>query len=349
MRFMALLVMLMSFSAVACSKEKEDAAPAPQPQLAEPPAAPDFSFLPDELATIDGKKITREDVVNMIMERAKMDPMFAYTGMPRLTNAKIIKEGILMPLIDKKIMLKLAEKSGFKPDTATCGKFYDEQISTAPKDVLDNIKAQLAAQNKTLEQYRQEFVSNPEMQEGIALQMWVDKDIKPFVTVTDSDILKIYNDTKDSSITASHILITPNVPGEDNVRGQIMEKATPEQKAEAKAKLQKVLEQIRGGADFGKMAEENSACPSGKSAKGSLGTFGRGQMVAAFEKEAFALQPGGISDVFESPFGYHIVRRATFDEAKKDLKEQAQGEKLNDAIKAKIEEAKKVMKVEVKI
>lgn len=65
--------------------------------------------------------------------------------------------------------------------------------------------------------------------------------------------------------------------------------------AEAKAEL------------FGKLAEENSACPSGKSAKGSLGEFGHGQMVPEFDKAAFALEVGAISDPVKTSFGYHLI------------------------------------------
>ncbi len=58
---------------------------------------------------------------------------------------------------------------------------------------------------------------------------------------------------------------------------------------------------------FGKLAEEFSACPSGKSAKGDLGEFGRGQMVPEFEKAAFGLEVGQISEPVKTDFGYHLI------------------------------------------
>ena len=70
----------------------------------------------------------------------------------------------------------------------------------------------------------------------------------------------------------------------------------------------KVLEQLKEGEKFSKIAKELSLCPS-KKRGGDLGTFGRGQMVKEFEKAAFDLQKGQISGIVKTKFGYHIIRR----------------------------------------
>ncbi len=96
-------------------------------------------------------------------------------------------------------------------------------------------------------------------------------------------------------IRASHVLIrVPDDADEDTVdrlRGQ----------AEA------VRERIQGGEDFAVVAAEESEDPS-KDAGGDLGFFGRGQMVPPFEEAAFALQPGELSEVVRTPFGFHVIR-----------------------------------------
>jgi parvulin-like peptidyl-prolyl isomerase len=60
--------------------------------------------------------------------------------------------------------------------------------------------------------------------------------------------------------------------------------------------------------DFAAVAREYSDCPSGRQG-GDLGMFGRGQMVAEFETAAFGLEIGETSDVVETDFGYHLIRR----------------------------------------
>jgi len=69
------------------------------------------------------------------------------------------------------------------------------------------------------------------------------------------------------------------------------------------------LAQLRHGADFATLASRVSEDPGSKANGGSLGLITRGQMVRVFEDIAFTLRPGQLSDVIESPFGFHIVYR----------------------------------------
>ena len=69
-----------------------------------------------------------------------------------------------------------------------------------------------------------------------------------------------------------------------------------------------LAEQVKKGDDFAELARKNSDGPSGPKG-GLLGRFGRGQMVPPFEKAAFALKPGEVSGVVETPFGFHVIRR----------------------------------------
>lgn len=79
-------------------------------------------------------------------------------------------------------------------------------------------------------------------------------------------------------------------------------------KATAKAKAESLLVEIRKGGDFEQIAKRESMDPSSKELGGDLGWNRRGSMVAAFDKWMFALAPGTLSPVIETPFGYHIIR-----------------------------------------
>ena len=70
-----------------------------------------------------------------------------------------------------------------------------------------------------------------------------------------------------------------------------------------------VLEKIKNGEKFGKLAKELSIDSGSAKRDGNLGYFGRGKMVKEFEKSAFNLQTGQISEPVKTQYGYHIIKR----------------------------------------
>ena len=67
-------------------------------------------------------------------------------------------------------------------------------------------------------------------------------------------------------------------------------------------------QKIAGGESFADLARSHSRCPSGQNG-GSLGTFGRGQMVPTFEQASFNLPIGEISEPVQTQFGWHLIHR----------------------------------------
>ena len=118
--------------------------------------------------------------------------------------------------------------------------------------------------------------------------------------VPEEEIKAYYNRSKksfqrDESIMASHILI------------MVKEEATAEEREEAKAKAEKIRKEIGAGGDFAEMAKKHSEearAPDG----GDLGYIKRGYMPSEFDKAAFALKEGTVSEVVQTKHGYHIIK-----------------------------------------
>jgi peptidyl-prolyl cis-trans isomerase D len=124
-------------------------------------------------------------------------------------------------------------------------------------------------------------------------------------SVTDQDLQAYYDQHRDEyrvpdQVKVRHILIkTPlAAPGakED-------EKAI----ADARAKADDVLKQLKAGGDFAKLAEKYSDDPGSAKSGGELGWIGRGRTVPEFEKAAFSLGKGQTSDLIKSSYGFHII------------------------------------------
>ena len=77
---------------------------------------------------------------------------------------------------------------------------------------------------------------------------------------------------------------------------------------DARKLAEKILKELKSGRDFAELARKHSDGPSGPKG-GELGRFERGQMVPEFDQAVFGLETGAISEVVETKFGYHIIKR----------------------------------------
>lgn len=120
------------------------------------------------------------------------------------------------------------------------------------------------------------------------------------ITVSKPEVTKFYNDYKDS---------IPPVP-ETYELLQIVRipKITEDAKRMAREKIEKILDSVKSGMDFSDLAKRNSDDSLSAIQGGNLGKAKRGSFVKEFEDAAFLLNPGEVSGVVETEFGYHIIK-----------------------------------------
>ena len=119
--------------------------------------------------------------------------------------------------------------------------------------------------------------------------------------VGDAEIQQYYNQhlkdyQVDEQVKVRHILI------------KVDPSADAKTDAAAKAKAEDLLKQIKGGANFADLAKKNSDDPGSKDQGGELGFLKRGATVPEFDQAAFSLQPGQLSNVIKTKYGYHILQ-----------------------------------------
>jgi len=124
-------------------------------------------------------------------------------------------------------------------------------------------------------------------------------------TVTDQDLQAYYDQHREEyrvpeQVKVSHILIKTPLPAPGAKED---EKAI----ADARAKAEGVLKEVKAGGDFAKLAEKYSDDPGSAKSGGDLGWIGRGRTVPEFEKAAFSLGKGQTSDLVKSSYGFHII------------------------------------------
>ncbi len=153
------------------------------------------------------------------------------------------------------------------------------------------------------------------------------------VKVTDADLKEAYGQDKTASVR--HILLMTQ--GKDEAG-----------KAEARKKIEGLLSRAKAGEDFATLAKENTEDPGSKETGGLYENFPRGHMVKPFEDAAFSVPVGGLSDVIETQYGYHILQvidrkkeTRPFDEVKSELEQQLQRSKRRDLNTSIVEKLKK--------
>jgi len=226
------------------------------------------------------------------------------------------------------------------------------------KDLDKQIDAKVA-QGKARFKDEQEFkkaIKDLEMDEkdlreytrrDLLISRFVETTFVSKAAVSEAEIRAFYDKNpdkfkRDETVKASHILI-----GADS-------KASADDRKKAREKAEKLKKELTGGADFAALAKANSTDSSSQQG-GDLGFFGKGQMVPPFEKAAFALKPGEISDVVETQFGYHIIKltekkpaeTTDFKDVKVKIEEFLKGQKVNEAIQKYLTDTRKTAKIEI--
>ncbi len=289
-------------------------------------------------ATVNGVAISGSDVDRIIKDMAAQYK--AKSNNPITDEMmKNARTAILNKLIDAELLYQAGLKLGVKD----LDKKVDEQFTQKKKQFASPEAYDKALKETSLTEKDLKLL----VRKDIVINNLLSKEVADKVTVSDAEMKKFYDENKDKfkteeSVRASHILIG------------VSEKASAEDKKKAKEKAEAIRKRLLAGEDFAAVAKKESTCPSSAQG-GDLGFFSQGQMVPEFEKAAFALKPGEISDVVETKFGYHIIKVAekkpagtvTYDEAKKNIEQYLKNQKIQSGVSDYLAKLRKDAKIEI--
>jgi peptidyl-prolyl cis-trans isomerase C len=290
-RKLMLMILAVVLTAVpAVGADAPAAAQSPATDKSTPEAAAETAPKSKNVAVVNGEAITRERYDREV-DRATQ--RFAGQGQPPQPQmVETVKQRVLDFMVEETLLYQECKKRGIKPDEAA----VDAEFAKLKQQVGSDEKFQtfLTAMNAT------EAEVKNDMARRLAIKELIQKEVMDEIEVTDAEVRAFYDDNpkffvKGEQVKASHILIKVNTDADE---------AT---KAAAKAKIEKAAQRVKDGEDFATVATEVSEGPSNAKG-GDLGSFQRGQMVKPFEDAAFALNPGEVSGVVETDFGYHIIK-----------------------------------------
>jgi len=285
------------------AESKVPAAETVKPPVAEPKKAPAVEASPVKEAntpdvtaiTVNGTKITEGQIAKMLNVRMEQLASRIPPNMQDQYRQQMRKRLVEQLVIEELLVQKERQKN----------------IAASQADVNEQVNKQMQAQNLTIDEFKSllkaygttfsEFESN--MRKKIMFEKLIEGEfVGKVANPTDEQVKAYYNEniqqfSLPERIHAKHILITPAEANDPN-----------QAKAAAKAKAQDLLKKLQAGADFNDLAKENSSCPSGKNGGDLGGLQPRGTFVPEFEKAAYALKPGQMSDVVETEFGFHIIK-----------------------------------------
>jgi peptidyl-prolyl cis-trans isomerase C len=242
----------------------------------------------DVVARVNGTPIYRKSVREVVQ------------GALALTDSQPDPDTILKlagNALDSLIALELLYEESQARGTVVSAAAVDEEIARTKSRFPDaaSFDSLLKARGMTEADLRRDT------HKTLAVNRLLETALRKDVTVTPQQVKDFYEANHEefkhpAQVRVSQILI------------RVAEGAGAAERASAKQRAEGLLKRLKAGADFAQLARDNSQDPSSAAQGGDVGYIAKGEMDAAFEKEAFSLPTGQLSGLVSTPYGVHILK-----------------------------------------
>lgn len=251
-----------------------------------------------------------------------------------------MKSDVLEQLVDRELLYQESLKTPAPSPEEQVQAEFDGYRGRFPSQ--EEFDTALAAQGLT------EAALRDLMGRQVQVRHYLETQVVPGIELTDEGIRKFYDDNLEKfevpeQVKSSHILIRVEAGADEATR------------TAAREKLEALRKRIVAGEDFATLAKEHSEDPGSGASGGDLGFFTKDRMVPPFAEAAFALQPGELSQVVETRFGYHLIQtterkaagRQEFEEVKEPIANYLRNQALDQAVKERLVVLRQGAKVDV--
>ena len=273
---------------------------------------------PENAASVNGSMISRKSLDREFeMFKGRMSQQGR--TIPEM-QIPMVQKQILSSMVDQELLYQESQKKGVKVDPSE----IEAQLASLKKRFTGDAEFQQALKEMDLTEEEIKFL----IQKGLSIQKLIDTEITAKIAVSEKESKEYYDTHPDEfkqeeAVKASHILI------------KVESDASEADRVEARKKIEDVRKKLQDGEDFAEAARKYSEGPSSAQG-GDLGYFTRGRMVKSFEDAAFTLEKDQVSEIVESPFGYHLIKvydrrpenTLAYNEVKAELDQQLKQQKM---------------------
>ena len=242
------------------------------------------------VAKVNGDIITYSELERMVYSTVTLDNENK-KEMRRIFNKK--KKNVLNKIIEQKLELQYAKQNKMEPTK--------DNIDNAIEEIKKNnnfsdkmLEVMLSREGVTMEKYRES------LKQQITLSKVLNSEVRNKIKVNEKEIINYYEKNKKKFLKPKQLRVY-------HIIFVVKNKKDTFEPRKQKKKALRVLKLAKQGRDFEELARTYSEGPS-KDTGGDLGWIKKGAMVPSFEKAAFSLRKGEISDLVKTEYGYHIIK-----------------------------------------
>jgi peptidyl-prolyl cis-trans isomerase C len=297
----------------------------------------DPAQIPAVVARLDGAEITKQDLLSRAGEARSA---LAQRGAGNVAPTKDFFKRVLDDIVGNRLLYRDLSKQGKAATPAE----IDQRLAAIRGQFSsdEDFEKSLAARGFDRERLKREIA------ESLTVTRWITESVVPSITIDEAELKKFYDANLEKMVEperarARHILV------------KVEQNASADERAAKRKAIEALRAKIAGGADFAAVARESSDDKQSGAQGGDLGWFFKGQMAPAFDKAAFELALARVSEPVETRFGFHLIevherqpaKKIEFEAAKPRIEQVAKQRRLEEAVRARINELAGKSKIEI--